>query len=258
MDRSYYGHQSFLLKPFYHLHRAVVLRVAACKCLSEFRISPVYELWHRQLFFILPVSLVPGQDHDHPFISLALGIFHRYGIRDAAVEHGHTVDIGDLCDVRKTAWCAHDVHNPFAVSLFLEIFGLAGQAVGGHHDEPVRIRKVCLVIIRDYLFGEVLEEKLVVHYATLREQVLESYIMVLVHQVYVAGLGPAPLSGHVWQSVACSGADSYGEREADSLVHEAVKHTASEYSSKSSTFQYQCCVVADSHPFNFIRMQKYE
>jgi len=70
-------------------------------------------------------------------------------------------------------------------------------SAGSYHYEPVRIGEVCLVVIWDDPFRKILEQELEIHDAPLSEQVSEADIMMLVHQVYVAGFGASSLSGHV-------------------------------------------------------------
>jgi hypothetical protein len=82
--------------------------------------------------------------------------------------------------------------------------------------------------------------------------------MVLVHQVYIAGLGPASLSGHIRQTIAGTCTDTYSERESYAVVHEAVKHSTSEYTAQTASFQYKSGIIINRHCLYRYKIQNYK
>ena len=100
-------------------------------------------------------------------------------------------------------------------------------------------RTMGLVVVRQNLFGEVMEEQVEIHDVALLPQILQTNIMIFLKQVDVAELGPPALSRHVGQAVASSGTHPDDVREADAAVHKAVQHAAGEHAPHATSLEHE-------------------
>ena len=72
-------------------------------------------------------------------------------------------------------------------------------------------------------------------------------VILFFHQVDVAASGPASLSGHIRQAVACTCADPYSKRETYTMVYKTVKDSAGKHPAESSSLKNEGCLIVIIH-----------
>ena len=114
---------------------------------------------------------------------------YRAHQRDAVyytpVEHRHTVYVNNLAHVWQTARCHHDIDKTLLVLSLREITRSAGKTIRCNHLKLIGIVEVCIVIIRQQLFGKIFVKKLAVDDASLREEVAQTDVFILEEKIDV-------------------------------------------------------------------------
>ena len=112
------------------------------------------------------------------------------------------------------------------------------MATCGNHLKTLLASGKLIVVIRDYLFGKFVEQKVKIHNISLKYQLLQTNITILLQQVNITKLTSTPLLGHIRQTIARAGTHTDGIRKTYPPIHQIVQHATGKDTTHTSALKY--------------------